>query len=166
MLSSKWRGEKRRTEMKDKNARVNTSHTVHGYSKCIKTQGDKYDHILATQRVLLVERELYLCGFRLHLLPLLSVWLLFFSLKGKKNKGSISRQLIVVKRGVQEDTFRRSDQRLRSLMSAMNHQGSFNAFLPSCRNYSDFMRKTKHLHPRQDTTVIAVINGSTIRDID
>lgn len=79
--------------MKDKNAGVNRSRNVHGYSKCIKTQRAKYDPVLETQMVLLVERELYLCGFRFHLFRLLSIKLLFFSLKGKKNKGSISQQL-------------------------------------------------------------------------
>lgn len=79
--------------MKDKNAGVNRSRNVHGYSKCIKTQRAKYDPVLETQMVLLVQRELYLCGFRFHLFRLLSIKLLFFSLKGKKNKGSISQQL-------------------------------------------------------------------------
>lgn len=78
MLPSKWRRDKKRTEMKDKSARVNTSHTVHGVHR------SKYDHILETQMVLLVEREPYLCGFRSHHFCLLSIGLHVFSLKRKK----------------------------------------------------------------------------------
>lgn len=77
--------------MKDKKAGVNRSRNVHGYSKCRHLWLNTTTN--TTQMFLLVERELYLCGFRFHLFRLLSIKLLFFSLKGKKKKGSISQQL-------------------------------------------------------------------------
>lgn len=67
----------------------------------METQRAKYANTLKMQMDVFVGRAVYLCGFRVHYLCLLSIGLV--CLEKKKHKGSISQHLKAVKHGVQKN---------------------------------------------------------------